>query len=680
MDELVLVRDMAVVWMAALLVGLICARIRVPIIAGYILAGVLIGPFGLKLIAAEEQINVLAELGVALLLFALGVEISLKKMFTDAKRVVSAASIQIIGTVVVSAALAAVFGLITTVPQALILGFVCALSSTAVVTKVIVDQAETETTHGRLLVPMLLIQDLALVPVVALIPALQQSSGGAVMPIVFAVSKAAVLIIAVFIGSTLLVPRVLSWVARVNSRELFLLTVISLCLGVAFLSKELGVSLALGAFLSGIMVSERPFGPQVLAEIVPLRDLFATLFFVSVGLLLNPHFLVTHWVQVLSFVALLLVVKFLIAGAGAFVATRTAWSAALVGIAMAQMGEFSFVLATLGRETQILPEDLYNLLFASAVLTLLISPALIGMAPRLLARLPFFRLPATHTHGESAVSAEHEEHLQDHVVLCGFGRMGRSIGLALQAYGVPFVVIESNAHLAEELDRMKIPYIYGDAFSNLVLSKSNIHKAKCLVITVPDRIVAMNIMAYSRAHNAELDIVVRAVSSADVELFRAVGANSVVQPEFEASIEATRLVLIGLGKPGLEILSAIRQIRRRGYMLFRPELANDSFVELEHGDYFGQWFRYMADGSPTIVELDVRRNSGATILAVKRNEELIAHPGSETRLHHGDELYVSGNVIQLAQFEESFRVERFIPIKEEDSEDSPDFSVGKWTA
>ncbi|MEW5859446.1 MAG: cation:proton antiporter, partial [Cyanobacteriota bacterium] len=629
-------------------------------IAGYILAGLLIGPFGARLIAETAQIKVLAELGVALLLFALGVELSVRKVFASAGRVIAAAACQITFTVIAGWLLASAFGLVPDLVSGIIFGFVCALSSTAVVTKLLVDRAETETLHGRVIVPILLIQDLALVPVVALLPVLEQSSTGSLWVLAMAFGKAALLIVGVVVGAIAVVPRLLAGVSRTNSRELFLLTVISLCLVVALLSKQLGVSLALGAFLSGIMISERPYGHQVLADIMPLRDLFATLFFVSVGMLLNPVFIGAHWIEVALFVVLLVLGKALIAGASSWIATKSVWSAVLVGLSLAQIGEFSFVLATLGHTAGLLPDSLYNLFFAGAVVTLAISPTLIAKAPKLLAKAPLFRLIRRTQHAE----VESRIGIKDHLILCGFGRMGRSIGLTLQSYRIPFVVIELNGHVVEDLEEHDIRYIYGDAFSHLVLAKANLKHAACLVVTIPDPVVALHILTFARSQNPEIGLIVRASRSQDIDLFRAAGANAVVQPEFEASIEATKMAMIRMHRPRNEILMAMRDIRHQGYLMFRPQLSNEAFVEFPHEDYFGIWFVYRGSSGTTLEGLHVRRMTGATILAIRREEKVIPHPDGSLCLENGDELYVAGDEQQLEKFENAFPVSRFCPTTE----------------
>lgn len=660
MEDMGLVRDLAIAWLAALTVGAIAVRFKLPAIAGYVLAGILIGPHGARLISETAQIKVLAELGVALLLFALGVEISLKKMLGAGSRVLLAGSLQIGLSVLAGAAIALNYGLANGVGAALVFGFICALSSTAVVTKVLVDRGDAETMHGRILVPMLLLQDLVLIPVVALLPALDQTAEAPHTLLIWAILKALLLILLVVGAAFFVVPRLLSWVSASKSRELFVLTVICLCLSVALISKSLGVSLALGAFLGGIMISERPYGHQVLADILPVRDLFATVFFVSIGMLLNTQFITTNWMQVLSFVFLLIVGKALIAAFSAYTASKSWWSAALVGISLAQMGEFSFVLATLSYSAGLLPENAYNLFFAGAVTSLVLSPWLIAAAPAALSKLPYFRL-----FRRKEIVGEHRAavHIDEHVILCGFGRMGRNVGLTLQKYQIPFVVIEMDGDIVEDLARRGIRHIYGDAFNPNILTKANLEGASCLVVTLPDAVIAMHVISYARQENPNIRIVARANRSQDIDLFRASGANAVIQPEFEASVEATKITLLGLKRPRQEVLAALRDIRSHGYSIFRPDIAEDEtpFVEFSDDEFEGVWFSYVGEREKTIEELDIRRRTGATVLAVKRDNIVTPHPQASFHLKHQDEVYVGGSESQLSVFETTYEVSRFCP-------------------
>jgi monovalent cation:H+ antiporter-2, CPA2 family len=657
MHELGILRDLAVVWLAALLAGYLCLRTKQPVIAGYILVGLLIGPHAAKLVSDPENINVLSELGVALLLFALGVEMSFKHIFKSAHRILTAGLLQIMVTVLVAGFLAEYFKLTTSPAAAVLFGFICALSSTVVVTKLLTDRAEADSAHGRLLIPILLIQDLSLVPAISMIPVIQQASATAWLPaLAIAFGKALALIVIVAIGSTKLVPHLLSWVSRFNSREIFLLTVISICLTVALCSHQLGLSLALGAFLAGMMISEEPYGHQALADVMPLRDLFATVFFVAIGMRIDPAFISTHALEVTIIAVVLTTAKIIVGTVSALIVVRSVWTATLVGVALAQIGEFSFVVASLGASAGLIDEKLFNLILATAVITLIATPVLMSIAPRILLKLL--------SQGGAPVESKGPSHvrLTNHVVLCGYGRVGQSVAAALQEQDIPFAVIEQNGTLLDELRHSGIPHVFGDAFSKLVLLKANIKKAACLIVTVPDSLVATRAISVARQNNPDIKIITRAHHVAELDMLREAGASAVVLPEFEASVEITRLAFLSLDRPGDEVTLALQNMRNRRTEIFHPHSevpALSHVVDITPDQNSSFWFIVPPELDGTsIQQLDVRLKTGATVLALKRKDSVIPHPAPDMGLQTDDQLYIAANSEQLASFENTFNMRR----------------------
>ncbi|MBX9725572.1 MAG: cation:proton antiporter, partial [Candidatus Obscuribacterales bacterium] len=385
MNEFALIADLALIWGVALVVGYICIRLKQPVIAGYMLAGVVLGPHGLKLISRADHIGFLSEFGVAMMLFALGVDLSLKQVLSSAKRIVSAGLVQMLLTITAAACLSYFFHVATSVSSAILFGCICAISSSVVISRLLVDRGESDSIHGQILLPLSLVQDLALVAIIPFMPILQNGQADPML-ILFSFLKAAGFILAVIVGSIKIVPYVLSKAANSNSREIFMLTILVLCLGVALLSEKAGLSIALGAFLAGIMMSESTYAHQALHDVSPLKDVFSTIFFVSVGLLLDPIFVFQHAMEVLCFVIILILGKALIGTLAALLATKNLRSAIFVGAGLAQIGEFSFVLLTLGHDSKIVSEAIYNLLLAGSVLTMMLSPALMALVPKLLVR------------------------------------------------------------------------------------------------------------------------------------------------------------------------------------------------------------------------------------------------------------------------------------------------------
>lgn len=668
MPELALIHDLVLIWFAALLSGYTCVRLKQPVIVGYILAGIAIGPYGLRLIDDQQQVAVLAEFGVALLLFTLGVEVSLKQIFAGSKKVLLTGFAQIALTVAFAWLLAYLAGLIPTPATGFLFGCICALSSTVVVTKLLMERGELDSIHGRTLVAVLLLQDLSLVPVISLIPVLQQSDAFSVWPLLNSLLKAVVLLAVVVLTSTKIAPALLNRVVKSNYRELFFLTCISLCLGIALLSHQLGLSLALGAFLAGITLSTSTYGHQALADLLPMRDLFSTVFFVSVGMLLNPGFITQHSLEVFLFVLLLIIGKALLGALATLLSTPSKWSALLTGIGLAQIGEFSFVLALLGYKAGLVTEALYNLFFAGAVVSLVTSPFLIAAAPGLLRKLSSDPNKRNDRRTEDRPSPDSMP-LRDHVILCGYGRIGRNLGMVLETHRLPLVVIELNAGILEDLEQRNIPYIYGDSVNNLVLLKANVRQATTLVITVPDPVAAVTITSIARHYNPNVKIIARAHRFEDIEIFRSAGVNAVVQPEFEASIETTRLTLLSLNRTDPEIQQALTGIRTRRYSIFQPDIAEADLQQLLgmwHDDQLGAWYKMDNPelNGKSIKSLDIRRLTGVTVVSIRHNQDTVVHPQPQQELFLDDELYLVGDGPQLKHFEQHFKLARFCPLTE----------------
>ena len=668
MEDLALVRDLGIVWLAALVAGLACVKLKQPTILGYILAGLVIGPHGLKLIEQEEQVKTLAEIGVALLLFALGVEVTLKEIFRSAKFVVLAGVTQLLVTAALAGAVAFNAHYVSNFAGAVLFGLLCALSSTVVVTKTLMDRGETDSVHGHLIIAILILQDISLVPIISLLPIFTGGEGNGTVLFLTAMAKAIALVLMVILGATKVVPPILKWVARGNSREVFVLTVMVLCLGIAFISKEMGLSLALGAFLAGIMISESPYGHQALSDLFPVKELFATVFFVSVGLLLDPHFILNHAGEVILFVILLIAGKIGVGWMAARIATRSNWSAALVGVGLAQIGEFSFVLASLGYSMKLLTESAYNLFFAGAVVTLVASPMLMALGPKILRHLSIQQSLKGHQDSHP----DHEQQtFRNHVIICGYGRIGKQVGNALNALHVPFVVVDVKGEVLENLASEGIPCVYGDAFGRTVLNNAGLNNAAALVVTLPDPVVSLTVIGFARRVRPDLAIVARAHRSDDIEFFRSMGASGVVQPEFESSKEITRLALLGLKADRRQIQIALQAIEQERYKLFRHDL-EDKNTNLEFRlapteDLLGKWLFKNSDKvqGQSLVSLDIRRKTGATILAIKRGDEIMSHPPAEEKLAEHDELYVAGDDAQLRALSELIGAYPFCPLIEE---------------
>jgi CPA2 family monovalent cation:H+ antiporter-2 len=540
-EDLRLVVDLVLALGAAFLGGMVAQRLGQPVLLGYILAGVLIGPNTPGLVADRERVELLANLGVALLMFALGVEFSFNELRRVRRVALLAGGLQIPLTV----GLGTVVGLAIGWPPraALLLGGAFAISSSIVALKLLLGRGEGDSAQARVALGLGIVQDLSLVPMLALVPLLTGETENLGLAVARSLGTAAVALVVVALVGSRLVPRVFYAVARTGSRELFLLAVVLIALGTALASHEAGLSFALGAFLAGLVVSESEFDSQVLAEVIPLRDIFATLFFVAVGMLLEPRFVVDHLPIVLGAIAALVLGKLLIAG-GAFLAAGVDHrTATLAAILLAQMGEFSFVLAGVGLADGVIDGDQYGLVLAVALGSILLVPGLLAAAPRLVAIAE--RLPgvAAQERGQAGPEAAGETALAGHVVLCGYGRVGAELGSALERRGIPYAVIEINPAVVRELRGRGVPAFYGDAGAEALLSYAGIERATTLAIATPDLVTAHAAVRLARRMNPSIHVIARATARGEVGPLAEAGADEVVQPEFEAGLEFARQVL-----------------------------------------------------------------------------------------------------------------------------------------
>lgn len=666
MSELALIKDLALIWGVALASGYACSKLKQPVLTGYIIGGVVVGPSGLGWIQQGDQVRVLAELGAAVLLFALGVELSLRRVLQSAGKTILAGTVQIVLTILAVWAITAAWGTAQSVASGFLFGCVCALSSSLVISKVLMDRGEADSIHGQILIQMNLVQDLSLVVIIPFLPVLASGSSLLSVDVLLSAGKAVLFVLAVVFGATKIVPPFLAQAARANTRELFILTVLVVCFSIALLSQALGLSIALGAFLAGLMISGSSYSHQALHDVMPLKDVFSTVFFVSIGMLLNPAFIAAHWLDVSLFVFLLIAIKALIGAGSALIITRHVRSAILTGVGLSQIGEFSFILLTLGYSNKLINDAMYNLFFAGAVVSMMASPALMSVVPRLLARYAPSREKLENKKDRSRFS-----NLKDHIILCGFGRIGRNLGIVLETHQIPFIVIELNAGIIDDLNERNIHHIYGDASSRIVLLRANLKQASCLILTMPDPLETVWVATFARQRNPDIKIIARAHRTEDIEVFRSAGINAVVQPEFEASIEITRLALHGVQWKSTDIERALDQIRQHRYLVFRPDIGSvgDSEFHFDEGQ-FGVWFKVRDESltGKSLRKLDIRRRTGATVTAVKRSEKTMAYPDPSTELSEGDEIFVVGSHEQHQRFEQEFAMPRFCPISESTSD------------
>ncbi|NNE43683.1 MAG: hypothetical protein HKN12_05720, partial [Gemmatimonadetes bacterium] len=559
--------DLVIILGAAVAVLFLSHRLKLSSVVGLLLTGMLIGPSGLGLIG-RESVEAYAELGVVLLLFTVGLEVSLVRLRKQWRPFLLGGGAQVTLTVAATTGIAVAFD----VPfrTALFLGFLAALSSTAIVLKMYTDRRELRAAQGTVSTGILLFQDFCLPPLIFLVPVLAGAGEASASVVIGRVSLGLFIVGVAFVGARTVMPRVLEHIAGTRVRELFLLGSLALCLAMGIVTARLGFSLALGAFLAGLIISESEYGHQIVVEVLPLRDVFNSLFFVSVGMLFDLGALGTHGHLILGVGVAAVVIKALIAAAVTGWLGYTSRVALIVGLSLAQMGEFSLVLAGVGREAGLLTDGVFQIFLGSAILTMLVTPLLIDLAPRMAGHAPSLPVPRPLRRTRlSPGSVEEEATLDRHVIVIGYGLNGSNLSRVLSSTGIPFVVVELNGSAVREGQKRGHPVVFGDATRSDILTHCRITHALMLVIGIADLPAARRIVRVAREMNPDIHILVRTVEVGHVEEFFALGANEVIPEEFETSVEIFSRVLERYHVPRNIVRAQRAMIRDEGYRMFR---------------------------------------------------------------------------------------------------------------
>jgi CPA2 family monovalent cation:H+ antiporter-2 len=643
--------DLSIIVVAGLIGGIIAQQLKQPLILGYILAGVLVGPYtGVVPITEVHNIELLAEIGVALLLFALGLEFSLKELKPVRTIALIGTPIQILLTVACGFAIGRFLLGLELLPS-LWLGALFSLSSTMVTLKTLMNQGRVGTLSSRVMIGMLIVQDLAIVPMMIILPQLNSPETGLPLLGLAALRAAIFLVVMIFLG-TRVVPRLMAYIAGWNSRELFLLAVTAIGLGIGYATYLFGLSFAFGAFVAGLVLSESDYGHQALSDIIPVRDLFVLLFFVSVGMLLDPAFLFARWKTVLLVVLLISVGKALIFGTLAPLFRYRNVVPLALGLGLFQVGEFSFVLARVGLSTNSIDRELYSLVLNTAIITMVFTPIVSSLGAPLYALrkrwskhepLQTINLPKKGLHG--------------HVIIAGGGKVGQYVAQVLQRLNLEFALVELDYRRVEQAKTAKFPVIFGDASQEVVLKAAKVEEARLLLITVPAIVTTQTIIEQVRWINPSLHIVARVEGIDQMKILHDLGVYEVVQSEFEASLEITRQALFHLNIPATEIHRFTDAVRKELYApLYQKQNDYETLKQLQSAMHLMEltWVALPANSpliGQTIQDLAIRSRTGASVVGVMRNGNLHPNPNANYRFASGDLLAVMGDAQQLAAFQ-----------------------------
>lgn len=634
--------DIILLIVASFFCGLLLQRLGQPLILGYIIAGIILGPYtGAITVSNIHQIELLSEIGIALLLFALGLEFSLKDLKPVKRVALIGTPIQILITIGLGFGIGRLMG--WDWKPSLWLGALISLSSTMVILKTLMSQGWLGTLSSKVMIGMLIVQDLAVVPMMIILPQLNNPAVG--LPVLgFAALKAGTFIAGMILLGTRLLPRLMAHIARLGSRELFLLAITAIGLGVGYLTHIVGLSFAFGAFVAGMVLSESDYGHQALSDIIPLRDLFGLLFFTTVGMLLNPKFLLDHIHQVIILVLVVSTCKGFIFSVIARVFNYKNVIPLAVGLGLFQIGEFSFVLARVGLSTDSIGSEFYSLVLTTAILTMVLTPIISGQTARIYAfKKRWFRHEALES------SNIPDTGFTGHIVIAGGGRIGFQIGQVLKRLNLQFAIIELDHRRFEQAKKTGMAVVYGDAGQEVVLEAAGIREASLLIVTVPGLVAARSVILQAKRLNERLRIVARTSGPDYLNLFKDLGVSEVVLPEFEASLEMTRQSLLHLKVPPTEVQRYTDKVREELYAHFFNRGYDYRILSQLRGaeqQFDLQWIR-LAPDSPiahrSIGESEIRKKTGASVVGVVRDGKLSPNPDTDFVLMPDDLIAIIGS-------------------------------------
>ncbi len=653
---LAVLKNIVIIFALSTFVNFLFTKIKVPTILGYLLTGVLVGPSLLGIISSRDEIELLAEIGVVMLLFSIGLEFSLNHLLKIRKIVFLGGFLQLVFTVVVTLFIARGYDIDWR--GALFIGFLTALSSTAVVLKILQERTELTSNYGRTVLGILIFQDLLLVPLLLFTPMLGGQVTDQGHQLVMLVLKALFIIGFIYVGNRWLMPKLLHTIASTRNQELFMMCILLICLSVALLTSELGMSLAFGAFLAGLMISDSQYSQNAFGNLIPLKDLFASFFFISIGILLDLNFVFNHaWLVVLT-VIIVIFFKALMASGTAFLLGHTFRGTVMVGLALSQVGEFSFILAKMGLDYAIISTFHYQLFIAIAVISMSFTPLLMQVSrplSNLLLKLP---LPKKLVEGIFPLPQVDIPEFRNHLVFIGKDSRALNLSVMARNMDLPYISIVFDPDSVRKRQLKGEMVIYGDAINEPILQKAHTDKADIVVISIGNMITSMAVIEKVRNMNPHAYIIVRAKKVEDIEELYNIGANQVIPEEFETSMELFDRVLSKLLIPRKEINSVIAGIRDDNYGIFREKetksdlsaLKNHANIEItavrvdDHSSVIGK----------SLVEIQLRNTFGVTIAALLRKKVLMDNPDPETIFESGDLVYIMGRSEQIANATELF--------------------------
>jgi len=656
--DIPILKDIVIILGLSIFIILLFQKIKVPSLLGFLIAGIIAGPHAFNLISSQHDVELLSEIGIIFLLFIIGIELSLKGLASIKKTILFGGGMQVGGTILFTALIANIIGL--PFNTSIFLGFLFSLSSTAIVLKLLQEKGEVASPHGRMAVAILIFQDLVVVPMMLLTPLLAGQSDNIWETLGILLVKILGVGIVLYLLAVYVVPRVFKMVVKTKNRELFILTTIVFCFSVAWLTSSVGLSLALGAFFAGLIISESDYSHHATANVLPFREIFVSFFFISVGSLLNLNFFFNNILIILLLVIGVILLKMLVILVTVFILRYPPRVIFMTVFALFQVGEFSLLLSTVGVENGILPENIYQYFLAISIITMGLTPFLMNYAGQItyfLLKIPIPAAVRNRLHYVKKTSNNENkptEELNDHLVIIGYGINGKNISKAAKSAIIPYVIIDLDPESFHDAKNALEPIVYGDASNPAILKHVHIQEARVVVIAISDPDVTKKIINEIRSFTETAFIIVRTRYVKEIEENLRMGADEVIPEEFETSIEIFSRVMRKYLIPHDEIQAFINNIRSSDYEMLTTlkkgphatlyqdlHIPNKEIVTLS-----------VKQGSNSVVEKTIQesgisKNYGVTVLAIKRNNHYLTEIYPDTVIEQGDLLYLFGNPTKI---------------------------------
>ncbi len=655
--HLPMLQDFLILLGLSMMVVFVLQRLKLPSILGFLVTGILIGPYGFGLLHESEQIEAISEIGVILLLFVIGMELSIKQLMSIKNTVFIGGSLQVGLTVLVSGLIYYLLGYAWN--EALFVGFLFSLSSTAIVLKVMQDRNEMSSPHGRNALAILIFQDIIVVPMMLFTPIIAGQSGNVTNSILMLLLKTAIVLGITIISARYLVPKLMHLVAKTKSKELFLITTITICFAVAFLTSEAGLSLALGAFLAGLIISESEYSHQATSIILPFRELFTSFFFISVGMMLDLTFFSKNVGVILLIVFGVFLIKSLIAALAIAVLKYPARTFLLTGLALFQVGEFAFILSKVGIQYGLLNAETNQYFLAVSIISMFLTPFVIIFSENIaFGMMKLGPIKAVDKMLMASEKTEKSEELKNHLVIIGYGINGSNLAKAAEFSSIPYVVVELNADVVRREKQNNVPIHFGDATQDHILEFAHISKARVVVIAISDPIATKAIIKNIRSISRSIHIIVRTRYVKEITELIAMGADDVIPEEFETSIEIFSRTLHNFLVPEDDIEHLVNTARLDNYELFQNKKGTPrTFRPTEFPDFNISCVRVNTDDRDIVgkelKDLNLRNAYGINILGISRKNELHSSIKPSDKIYQDDLLFVSGDQMGIDQFRKS---------------------------